>query len=444
MSIQTHLAELFELLSIPSISAQKAHAADMKRAAQWLVNRLKRLPFDARVYETAGHPIVYAEKLEAGSKPTILVYGHYDVQDPGERALWKSDPFTPEVRGGNLYARGAADDKGQLFTWIAAAAEIVSKNTMLPVNIKFIIEGEEEVGSKNFEQFVRAHKKLLSSHVCVVSDTHCASKDQPVIVVGLRGIAYFEITVRTLSHDVHSGIYGGNVLNPANVLSNIINRLKDTNHTILIPGFFDSVVELTVRELRQLRRFPFTRKEIQRETGAAVVVGEEGYSVPERAGVRPTLDVHGLSAGYQGEGSKTIIPSTASAKISMRLVPNQHPADIEKKFRRYVSRLAPKGATVTVTTHALSEPTIMEMKSPFRRRAEESLASVFGRRPLQSYEGGSIPAVGVIKKYLGIDCLLMGYGLPDDNLHGPNEKFSLTMFERGIENNLVFLTLLGA
>lgn len=433
------LKELFEFLSIPSISAQNKHKKDILRAAGWLQEKLQNLGFNAEILPTSGHPVVYAELLRTKNKPTILIYGHYDVQSPDPLDEWISNPFEPEIRSNNIYARGATDDKGQLFTWITACEMLLKERKKLPLNIKFLIEGEEEVGSENLDKFINQNKGLLEADLCVISDSHCLSETQPVITYGLKGLVYMEIKVKTLAKDAHSGLYGGNVLNPVNVLSQIIAKLKDENHKILIPGFYDSVRKLSVKEKRELNKFPFTNKQVKEETGAKVVVGEKEFSVQERAGARPTLDVNGIWGGYQGEGPKTIIPAKAGAKISMRLAPNQNSLDIARKFENYVRKITPEGTILSIKTLSTAEPVLMNIKSKFFKTAESAYKKVFGKKPLYELSGGSIPVTATFKKDLGIDSILMGYGLPDDGLHSPNEKLSLSMFEKGIKTNIEFI-----
>ncbi len=431
-----HLKELFELLAIPTISAQSQHQKDMRQACQWLKRKLTNLSFKAKIMPTGGHPVVYAENLKAGkNKPTVLIYGHYDVQSPDPLDEWQSDPFKPEIRNDNLYARGANDNKGQFYTWIAAIEEIKE----LPVNIKFLLEGEEEVGSKNLDKFVAQNKSLLKADICVLSDTHCLSESEPLIVSGLRGLTYVEIRLRTLQKDVHSGTYGGNVLNPATVLAQIIAQLKDKNHHVLIPGFYKNVRRLSQAEKRKLTQFPFREKQVKEETGAKKVVGEKNFSVQARAGTRPTLDVNGLWGGYQKEGAKTIIPAQAGAKISMRLVPNQTSREIYDKFKNYVRKITPQGVELIIKKLSGGEPILMDTSSQYFQVAEKAYSKVFGKKPIYAFEGGSIPVTATLKNLLGIDSILMGYGLPDDGLHGPNEKLSLTMFEKGIKTNTEFL-----
>lgn len=442
MNKNKHLDNLFELLRIPTISAQSEHNKDMISACKWLENKLKQLGFDSRSLPTNGHPVVYAENLSAGKdKPTILIYGHYDVQDPGDLKQWTSDPFEPEIRSGNIYCRGVADDKGQLYTWIAATEEITSSGK-LPVNIKFLLEGEEEIGSVNIDNFVEANKSLLEADVCLISDSHCLSEEQPLIDYGLRGLVYVELKVKSFTRDVHSGMYGGNVYNPANVLALIISKLKNDEHKILIPGFYENVRELSVKEVDELAHSQFGTQEILEETGAKEIAGEQGFSVAARAGARPTLDINGIWGGYQGEGSKTIIPAEAGAKISMRIVPFQTSQEILEKFSSYVKGITPSGVDISIELLSTGEPILMNRESKYFEAAENAYKKVFGNKPVYELSGGSIPITATFKTLMDMDSVLMGYGLPDDGLHSPNEKMSLTMFEKGVKTNIEFLNSL--
>ncbi len=445
MNTKKYISELSEFLAIPTISAQKKHVLDMKKGCVWLETKLKSLGFEVDILPTKGHMVVYAENLKAGSeKPTILVYGHYDVQSPDPISEWTSDPFKPEIRNGNIYGRGTSDDKGQLYTWIAGLDELTKDGNAktrkpFPINIKFLIEGEEEIGSKNLNDFIHENQSLLTADIAVISDTHCLSETVPLICYGLRGLCYMQINVKCLGKDAHSGLYGGNVYNPANVLAQIITKLKDENHKIRIPGFYDNVRVLTKDERDKLSLFPFKEREVCLETGAEIVVGEKEYSVIERAGARPTLDVNGIWGGYQEEGPKTIIPAEVNAKISMRLVPNQSSEEIAQKFTDYVRTITPQGISVEIEELSGGEPILMDTGSKYFKAAEMAYKKVFGRLPLYELSGGSIPVTAIFKRLLNIDSVLMGYGLPDDGLHSPNEKLSLNMFERGIRTNLEFL-----
>ena len=438
-----YIEELKELLRIPSVSAKAEHKPDMARAAEWLQKKLTSLDFSAQVMPTSFHPVVYAENLTAGAdKQTVMIYGHYDVQDQGDLSEWSSKPFEPEIRSGNIYARGTADDKGQLFTWIAAMEELKRGGHKLPVNVKFLIEGAEEEGSRGLSEFVEDNRSLLACDVVLISDSHSLSETQPVITYGLRGLAYMEVRLKALSTDVHSGIYGGNVMNPAVVLAQLIAKMKDEQGRVLIPGFYDQVRKIEKEEMEILDQYPFTAEDVMKETGAKVVSGEKGFSIPVRAGARPTLDVNGIWGGYQGEGAKTAIPGSVGAKISMRLVPHQTAADIEAKFTEFVRANIPAGIEVEITKLAGSEPVLFERKGKWFAAAEKALLKTFGNKPVFELSGGSIGVTVDFKRILGVDSLLLGYGLPDDNLHGPNEKLSLSMFEKGVKTNMEFVGLL--
>lgn len=441
MNIDKYISELFELLSIPSVSAQSEHKKDILSAAKWLRKRLKKLGFKSEILPTAGHPVVYAENLKAGkNKPTVLIYGHYDVQDTGNLKEWKSEPFKPVVKAGNIYARGASDDKGNSYTWIAAIDEFTkSGKSELPVNVKFLFEGEEEIASKSLREFMGENRSLLKADYAIVADTACVSEEQPLIEYGLRGIIYYNVTVKTLTQDVHSGTFGGNVLNPINVLAFIISKVKNDKHRILVPGFYENVRKLPKTEKIAAKKFPLNEKDVIQKTGARMATGEAGYSVVERKGARPSFDVNGVWGGYQGEGPKTVIPQSAGAKFSFRLVANQNAKDITRKFEKYIKQITPKGAEVTLELLGADNPIITDLRSPFIKPAEKALEKVFGKKPLYHLEGGSIPVTAIFKEILGIESLLMGYALPDDAHHGPNEKMSVSMFEKGIRTNIEFL-----
>jgi len=430
---------LFELLRIPSISAQSDHQKDMVKAAAWIHKKLTSLGLKSNILSTKGHPVVYAELMANSKWPTILVYGHYDVQDHGNPGEWSSNPFEPEIRNGNIYGRGVADDKGQLYTWIAALSDLRASRFKLRTNIKFLIEGEEEIGSRNLEEFVDKNKSLLASDICLVSDSDCISENDPVITYGLRGIIYFEISIKTLPKDVHSGTYGGNVLNPIEVLSNLLSGLKNNERKILIPNFYKNLRKIPIQEKRRLNHYPFGEREIKKETGAKVVVGEKGYTIQERAGARPALDINGIWGGYQGEGAKTIIPQKAQAKFSMRIVPLQNPKDIIKNTKNYFLKNTPKGAEFHLKVLAADSAVLVNTTNKYFGLAEKAYKKVFGKKPHYHLHGATIPVGGMLKRALNIDTVYMGYGLPDDGLHGPNEKFSLGMFEKGIQTNSEFL-----
>jgi acetylornithine deacetylase/succinyl-diaminopimelate desuccinylase-like protein len=441
------LAELKEFLSIPSVSTQEEHGPDVKRAAAWLRDKLLVAGFPrVDVMPTPGHPIVYAEWLAAGpDAPTILIYGHYDVQPPDPLELWDTPPFEPTIIGDDIFARGAADDKGQLYIHVKAveAFKETSAAGAPPINVKAIFEGEEEIGSPSLEPFVHAHTDLLAADVAVISDTHILGKDTPSIVYALRGLAYLELEVTGPDHDLHSGAYGGAVHNPLNALCALIARLQDKDGHVTIPGFYDKVRQLDAEERAELARIPFERESWLRETGAPSDWGEPAYTIPERLTIRPTLDVNGIWGGYTQPGRKTVLPSKAFAKVSMRLVPDQDPAEIAQLFRNYVAEIAPP--TVDVKVHGLQggEAAIVDRSSPAMRAACRAYAAAFGKEPLFTREGGSIPIVPVLQKTLGIETILMGFGLPDDRLHSPNEKFHLPNLYKGVETVIHFMASLG-
>ncbi len=434
----TYLSELFELLRIPSVSADSRHKDDVRKAAVYVVKKLQDAGVDrAELMETSGHPIVYAEKIIDPAKPTVLVYGHYDVQPPDPLALWNSPPFEPTVRDGKIYARGSCDDKGQFYMHIKAL-EIMVKHGQVPCNIKFMIEGEEEVGSAHLGEFVKANKSKLKADVILISDTSLISLDQPSITAGLRGLSYMEVQVTGPNRDLHSGVYGGAIANPANVLCQMIASLHDENGKVKIPGFYDDVAELSTEERAALNRAPFNLEDYKKELGIADVRGESGYTTLERTGIRPTLDVNGIWGGYTGEGAKTVLPSTASAKISMRLVPNQNPDKITALFTRHFQSLAPKSVTVKVTAHHGGEAAVTPTDSKAFRAAARAFEEVWGKTPIPTRDGGSIPIVALFKKELGLDTVLMGFGLDSDALHSPNEHYGIRNFLIGIETIVAF------
>jgi acetylornithine deacetylase/succinyl-diaminopimelate desuccinylase-like protein len=438
----SHEAErwLEELLAIPSVSTQPEHAGDCRAAATWLVRVLERIGMtDARLLETGGHPCVYASWSGApAGAPTVLVYGHYDVQPPDPIAEWNSPPFSPTRPGdGNIYARGAADDKGQLLVHIASVAACIAEGG-LPVNVKFLLEGEEESGSEHLEACVRDHAELLAADVCVISDSHMLSPEQPSIVSSLRGMTYCEVEVQGPAVDLHSGTFGGAVRNPAEALVHILAQLKDESGRILIPGFYDDVVELDAEARAELARVPFSDEEFKRDAGISTTWGEHGYSVYEQTGARPTLEINGLVSGYTGEGAKTVLPARAVAKVSMRLVAHQDWEKIGATFRSHVESLAPSGTTVSVRVLHGGAPSLVDTSDPAMGAAARAMEETWGITPVFTREGGSIPVVSVFEAILGINTVLMGFGLPDDRLHSPNEKFSLRQYHLGIETSTRF------
>ena len=424
--------ELCELLRIPSVSADGRHRADVRRAAEWVAAQFRRLEMKVELCETAGHPIVYAEHLSAPGAPTMLVYGHYDVQPPDPLALWTSPPFEQTRRNGNLYARGATDDKGQMFTHIKSAEAVLRTAGRLPVNLKYLIEGEEEVGSEHLEDFIRANRERLRADVCVVSDTSQFGPGTPAITYGLRGIAYFELKLQGPDRDLHSGTFGGAVVNPAVALAKMLATLVDDDGRIQVPGFYDDVVPLAEAERRQFADLPYDEREFQASIGVDALGGEAGFTNLERRWARPTFDVNGLTSGYQGEGAKTVLPAKASAKFSFRLVPQQCPKKIHEALEPHLRRACPPGIVMELTAYHGAPGVVVPLESRYVAAAERAVAAGFGRAPVFIREGGSIPVVSTFHELLGIDTLLLGWGLNDDNTHSPNEKLCLADFHRGI------------
>lgn len=438
-----YLAELKEVCAIPSISTLPAHQADMQRAAEWFAQQLAGMGFkNVAVLPTAGHPVVYGELLNAPGKPTALVYGHYDVQPVDPLNEWISPPFDPTVRGDNLYARGVSDMKGQIHGCLKAVESWV-KHGGAPVNLKVMIEGEEELGSPNLGAFIAQHKEKLKCAVVLNADSGIEKPNLPSLVYGLRGLAYFEIWVHGPAHDLHSGLFGGSLHNPAQVLCELIAGMHDANGHITLPGYYDKVRELTQAERADLARTPHSDDEWQAMAGVPQLYGEKGYTTPERVGVRPTLEVNGLSSGFTGDGIKTVLPAKAMAKISMRLVPHQDPAAVELQLKEYLKRAAPPTVTWEVKLMGQAHPMLVERNSPGMRAAAAALAATFGVAPVFTLEGGSVPVVSMVKTQLGVDCVQMGFGLPDDNFHGPNEKLHLPTFYRGIEAFIRFFELMA-
>jgi len=435
--------ELFDFLRIPSVSTDSSHKDDVKEAAKFLINKLESLDLDrVELFETEGNPIVYGELNTDESRPTVLVYGHYDVQPPDPEELWETPPFEPTVRDGDIYARGASDDKGQSFTHVKALEAYLKSGNDFPVNIKYIFEGEEEIGSPSLVPFIEEHKDLLDCDMVLISDTAMFAKDTPSITYGLRGLTYMEIELIGPNRDLHSGVYGGAVENPANALCEIIAKLKDENGVIQIPGFYDNVEKLSDKDREAYQKLPFDKEEYKEKLGLKALKGEKGYTTLERASARPTLDVNGLWSGYQGEGAKTVLPSKAGAKVSMRLVPNQDPKRIAKLFREYVESLADDAVTLTITEHHGGHPAITDLSFYGLQAAAEAFKEIYNKEPLFAREGGSIPIVADFQKVLGAQSILMGFGLNSDAIHSPNEKFSLKDFYRGIKTSAKFFELL--
>ena len=440
--ITTHkdrfLSELFDLLRIPSVSADSRHKEDLRTTAEFVKEQLlKAGVVKAELCETAGFPIVYAEKIIDRDLPTVLVYGHYDVQPPDPLELWLSPPFEPEIREGKIFARGACDDKGQMYMHIKAL-EMMLQTTGLPCNVKFMIEGEEEVGSDNLGKFIANNKEKLQADIILVSDTSIFSNEVPSICVGLRGLSYLEVEVTGPNRDLHSGMYGGAVANPINILCELIASLKDENNHIALPGFYDDVIELSEAERKELNRVPFQLEPYKKALDIEDVAGEKGFNTLERVSIRPTLDVNGIWGGYIGEGAKTVLPSKASAKISMRLVPNQDPDKITDLFTKHFLSIAPNSVKVKVTPHHGGEPALTPTDSIAFKAASMAFEEVWGKTPIPMRSGGSIPIVSLFEKELGLKTVLMGFGLDEDAIHSPNESYRVENYYLGIETITAF------
>lgn len=428
-----YVTELKDYLAIPSISALPQHAADVKRCAEWSAAEMTRIGLqNVRLESTPGNPIVYGEWLNAPSAPTILFYGHYDVQPVDPVELWESPPFEATVRDGEIYARGAADDKGQVFMHFKAIEAHLKQEGKLPVNLKVILEGEEEVGSVNLDNFVRANKDLLKADVVVISDSAMFDRGVPSICYSLRGLVYFQIDLRGTKSDLHSGIFGGAVANPNFVLAQMLSQMKDRSGRIKIPGFYDDVRELSQDERDAWKKLPFNEKQYKKDLGAPKLHGETGYTTLERVWARPTFEVNGIMGGFTGEGAKTVIPAVAMAKVSMRLVPNQDPDKIAQLFEAYVNEIAPPTVEVKVTRMHGGKPWLTEYDNPFVQAAGRAIEQGFGKPPVFCREGGSIPVVQTFQEELQVPAVLFGVGLPDENAHAPNEKLDLANFHNGI------------
>lgn len=432
------LSELFDWLRIPSVSADSRHKDDVRKAAEFLKEKLAAAGVDkVEICETKGHPIVYAEKIVNPALPTVLVYGHYDVQPADPVNLWDSPPFEPVIKNDKIYARGACDDKGQVYMHVKAF-EAMMKLNLLPCNIKFMVEGEEEVGSDNLGLFVQANKAKLKADVILISDTALISLEHPSITVGLRGLSYMEVEVTGPNRDLHSGVYGGAVANPVNVLCSMITSLHDADGKVTIPGFYEKVAELTAAERKALNDAPFDLNEYKQDLDITEIKGEKGYTTLERTGVRPTLDVNGIWGGYTGEGAKTVLPSKANAKISMRLVPNQSSKEITDLFTKHMLAIAPSYVKVKVTAHHGGEPAVTATDSVAYKAASKAFETVWSKKPIPTRDGGSIPIVALFKKELGLDTVLMGFGLDSDAIHSPNEHYGVQNFLLGIETIVSF------
>lgn len=432
------LDELLDLLRIPSVSADSKFKGDMRSAAEFVKKSILAAGADkAEIFETPGHPVVYGEKIIDPALPTVLVYGHYDVQPADPYELWNSPPFEPVIKNDRIYARGACDDKGQFYMHIKALEVMVATNS-LTCNVKMMIEGEEEIGSSNLENFVKEHKELLKCDTILISDTSIIANDVPSIETGLRGLTYLEVEVTGANRDLHSGVYGGGVANPINVLCEMIASLKDENGHITIPGFYDNVENLSASERAALNSAPFDLDEYKRDLDIADVAGEKGYSTIERTSVRPTLDVNGIWGGYIGEGAKTVLPSKANAKISMRLVPHQTDQEICELFIKHFTAIAPSSVKIKVTPHHGGLPYVTPKDSVEYKAAEMAMEEAFGKKPIPTRGGGSIPIVALFEQELGRKSILMGFGLDIDALHSPNESYGLFNYYKGIETIPLF------
>jgi acetylornithine deacetylase/succinyl-diaminopimelate desuccinylase-like protein len=435
---QRLLDELFDLLRFPSVSADPKYKPEVLKTAEYVAQKLQAAGADhVEVCQTAGYPIVYGEKIIDSSKPTVLVYGHYDVQPADPLELWKTPPFEPTIRDGKIYARGACDDKGQFYMHVKAF-ELMMQTDTLPCNIKFMIEGEEEVGSNNLGIFVKENKNRLKADVVLISDTSMISMEHPSLETGLRGLSYLEVEVTGPNRDLHSGVYGGAVANPATILAKMIASMHDENNHITIPGFYDKVIELTPDEKVALNSAPYDEEEYKKDLDVTELWGEKGYSTFERTGTRPTLEVNGIWGGYIGEGAKTVLPSVAHAKISMRLVPNQTSDEITALFTRHFESIAPASVKVKVTPHHGGEPAVTPTDSIAYKAAQKAITESFGKEPIPTRGGGSIPIVALFEAELGLKTVLMGFGLDSDSLHSPNEKYDIYNYYKGIETIPLF------
>ena len=439
------LDALCELLRIPSVSADSSRAADVARAADWVARQFQHMGLEVERIATDGHPLIFAQSPPVPGAPTVLVYGHYDVQPPDPLDQWISPPFEPTIRQGNLYARGATDDKGQMLTHVLGAECWLETRGRLPVQLKFLIEGEEEVGSPSLQRLLDspAGQERLRCDVAVISDTSQFAPGVPAITYGLKGIAYFEVELEGPSQDLHSGMFGGAVANPVNALCKLLGELLDADGRVALPGFYDNVQPLSAAERAQFRQLPFDEPAFRDQVGVDQLSGEQGYSTLERRWARPTCDINGIWGGYQGEGAKTILPSRAGAKVSFRLVPDQQPGEVESALRTFLDSRCPAGVRFKLTPHHGAPGIVVPLDSPYVKGAAAAIESGFGAEPVYIREGGSIPVVNAFRERLHIDTLLLGWGQDDDNLHSPNEKFSVEDFYRGIKTSVHLWEELG-
>jgi len=440
-----YLVELIEFVSIASVSTDPQAKPEIQRAAQWVASQLRSIGMNnVQILPTAGHPVVYGENLKAGpQKPVVLIYGHYDVQPAEPLELWHSPAFAPQQRGENLYGRGASDMKGQVMVTLKAVEALLQAGD-LPVNLKWLIEGEEEIGSPHLEKFIMDNKELLACDFAINPDSGMVALDMPTITYGLRGLAYFELRVSGPAHDLHSGMFGGSVHNPAQALCELIAGMHDREGRITLPGFYDRVRALGQAERRELARLPINDSFYLEQTGAPALYGEADYSTVERVGGRPTLEVNGLLSGFTGEGTKTVLPAHAMAKISMRLVPDQDPYEVERQLRRYLEEHAPGTIRWELLLHSASPASISNIQLPAVTALAQALEDTWGKPPIYKREGGSVPVVAQMQSILGIESVITGFGLPDDNLHAPNEKLHLPTYFKGIEVFIRYLDLLGS
>ncbi len=437
---QQYVDELFAFLGIPSVSTYTHHAADIQKAAQWILERLQRLDFKARICTTKRHPVVYGEYLASSDLPTLLVYGHYDVQPAEPLDEWLTPPFAPTIRDGYVYARGASDDKGQFFTYLKAIEAVLTVQKALPINLKVLVEGEEEIGSPSMEAFLKEHSRELSADFVAISDGSQFARGIPAITYGLRGLSCLQIDLQGPRFDLHSGGFGGLVANPVQILAEILVKLKDHEGRVAIPGFYDDIQDLQRWEREEMASLPFDESQLKTYLGVEQLIGEPGYSPIERRTARPTLDVNGIWGGFSGEGTKTIIPARAGAKVSMRLVPKQNQLKINKLFRDYVSSLTPPDVKLTITDLFGADPVLVSRDEPSIQAAARAIEIGFGKTPVFIREGGSIPIVNLLKESLGMEnILLLGRGSPDDGFHSPNERLLLDDFYRGIRSAAALL-----
>ena len=429
-----YVEDLLSYLRIPSISTYSQCAGDVRRAAEWVLNHLERLGFQGSLHDTKGHPVVLAGRCPHGDRPTILIYGHYDVQPPEPLEEWVTKPFEPSIRDGFVYARGATDQKGQLVTYLKAMEAVLANTDELPINVKVLVEGEEEIGSPNLETFIRSHRSELNADAIVISDGSQFDANTPAITYGLRGLCYLQINLQGPRVDLHSGSFGGLVANPIQVLADMVARLKHPDGTVAIPGFYDDVLPLEPWERREMASLAFDENALRDYLGVSELCGEPGYSPVERKSARPTLDVNGIWGGFAGEGAKTVIPARAGAKVSMRLVPNQNAAQISGLFKSFIQSIAPPGIKVTIQEFHSNDPVLVTRDQSSVQAAARAIEIGFGKAPVFIREGGSIPVVTLFKRILGLDTLLLGWGCADDGAHSPNERLRLDHFHRGIRS----------